>query len=167
VSKRTGVTRGDKRRNDRLAELRRLVPRENAVVGVDLAEGRQALAVTGHDSQVLARRTVSDAPAHELGEQLDWALAQAKNNGFVSVTVSCEPTGSRWMQLQRLCGERRLAFVCVQPLVTHIAREQEDYTRNKSDERDAVLIARLTAELRCYRPERLEEEWATLRHMPL
>ena len=164
MSKRIGVTRGDKRRNDRLVELRRLVARQNAIVGVDLAEDKQALAVTDHDSQLLARRTVRNTRVHELGEQLDWAVVQARKNGFASVTVSCEPTGSRWLQVQRLCAERRLAFVCVQPLVTHIAREQEDYTRNKSDERDAVLIARLTAELRCYRPEALEEEWATLRH---
>jgi transposase len=165
VSKRTGVTRGDKRRNDRLEELRRLVPRENALVGVDLAEDKQALAVTDHDSRVLARKTVKATLAHQLGQHLDWAVEQARRAGFFSVTVSCEPTGSRWLQLQRLCTERGLAFVCVQPLVTHIAREQEDYTRNKSDERDAVLIARLTAELRCYRPERLDEDWATLRHL--
>jgi transposase len=165
VGKRTGVTRGDKRRNDRLVDLRRLVPRENALVGVDLAEDKQALAVTDHDSRVLARKTVKDTLAHQLGEHLDWAVGQARRNGFAAVTVACEPTGSRWLHLQRLCEERRLAFVCVQPLVTHIAREQEDYTRGKSDERDAVLIARLTGELRCYRPERLDEEWATLRHL--
>lgn len=165
MSKRTGVTRGDKRRNERLEELRRLVPRENALVGVDLAEDKQALAVTDHDSRVLARKTVRSTLAHQLGEHLDWAVEQARRGGFFAVTVSCEPTGSRWLHLQRLCEERGIAFVCVQPLVTHIAREQEDYTRSKSDERDAVLIARLTGELRCYRPERLEEEWATLRHL--
>jgi transposase len=165
VSKRTGVTRGDKRRNERLAELRRLVPRANALVGVDLAEDKQALAVTDHDSRVLARKTVRVTLAHQLGKHLDWAVERARREGFFAVTVACEPTGSRWLHLQRLCEDRGIAFVCVQPLVTHIAREQEDYTRNKSDERDAVLIARLTGELRCYRPERLNEEWATLRHL--
>jgi transposase len=37
------------------------------------------------------------------------------------VTVACEPTGPRWMQVQRLCAERGLPLVCVQPLVSHIA----------------------------------------------
>jgi len=165
MSQRTGVTRGDKRRNERLGELRRLVPRENALAGVDLAEDKQALAVTDHDSRVLARKTVRSTLAHQLGDELDWAVEQARRGGFAAVTVACEPTGSRWLHLQRLCEERGIAFVCVQPLVTHIAREQEDYTRNKSDERDAVLIARLAGELRCYRPERLDEEWAALRHL--
>ena len=53
------------------------------------------------------------------------------------MTVACEPTGARWMQVQRLCGERGLALVCVQPLVSHIAREQQDYTAHKRDESDA------------------------------
>jgi transposase len=159
------VTRGGRRRNQRLEELRGLVPRDNALVGVDLAEDKQALAVCDHDSRVLARKTVRSTLAHQLGGELDWAVEQARRAGFSGVTVACEPTGGRWLHVQRLCEERGMAFVCVQPLVTHIAREQEDYTRSKSGERDAVLIARLTGELRCYRPERLSGEWATLRHL--
>src|SRR5438876_8228226 len=37
---------GDRRRNARLAELRLLVCRENAIVGIDLAEDNQAVVVT-------------------------------------------------------------------------------------------------------------------------
>jgi transposase len=162
VSKGSGVSRGDKRRNARLAELRRLVPRENAIVGIDLAEDNQAVVVTDHDSKVLARRSPR-CKAWQLGEVLDWAVARARARGFASVTVACEPTGSRWMHLQQACAERGLSFVCVQTLVTHHAREAEDYTRDKSDQKDAVLIARLAAELRCYRPEVIEEDWAVLR----
>ena len=47
VSKGSGVARGDKRRNARLAELRRLVPRENAIIGIDLAEDNHAVVVDG------------------------------------------------------------------------------------------------------------------------
>jgi transposase len=71
------------------------------------------------------------------------AIAAAAAAGMSRVTVACEPTGSRWMQVRRLCGEAGVALVCVQPLVSHIAREQEDYTGHKRDEPDAVLIARL------------------------
>jgi transposase len=38
----------------------------------------------------------------------------------------------------------------VQPLVSHIARQQQDYTAHKTDEADCVMIARLAAELHCY-----------------
>jgi transposase len=37
------------------------------------------------------------------------------------VAVACEPTGPRWLQVQRLGAERGLPLVCVQPLVSHIA----------------------------------------------
>ena len=84
--------------------------------------------------------------AFRLGEALDWAAAQARVKGFERVAVACEPTGPRWMQVQRLCAERGLPLVCIQPLVSHIAREQQDYTTHKTDESDCVLIARLAAE---------------------
>jgi transposase len=47
----------------------------------------------------------------------------------------------------------------------HRARESEDFTHNKSDETDAMIIARLVTELRCYLPERAEPVWARLRHL--
>jgi transposase len=164
MSKASGLTRGDKRRNQRLERLRAAVPGQNAVVAVDLGEDTQMLVVADHDSRVLARK-VAKVKAHRLGEALDWAARQAARGGFASVTVACEPTGSRWMQVADLAAARGLSFVCVQPLATHLAREAEDYTRDKSDYKDAVLIARLAAQLRCYLPERIEPAWALLRHL--
>jgi transposase len=58
-----------------------------------------------------------------------------------------------------------MAFVCVQTLLTSYARRSEDLTFDKTDEKDAVLIARLTAQLRCYVPEPLDETWGRLRHL--
>jgi len=164
MGKGSGMTRGDVRRNARRERLRGLLPRDGAVIGIDLGDVKQALAVTDHDVRVLARTTVR-VPAFRLGEALDWAVAQARVKGFAHVTVACEPTGARWMQVQRLCAERGLPLVCIQPLVSHIAREQQDYTPHKRDESDSVLIARLAAELHCYVPEELEEAWAHLRHL--
>ena len=96
---------------------------------------------------------------------LDWALERAHAAGFASVTVACEPTGHRWRVLDQLAATRGLALVCVQPLLVYRAREGEDLTRDKSDPKDAVLIARLASELRCYEPERAGAVWARLRHL--
>jgi transposase len=41
----------------------------------------------------------------------------------------------------------------------------EDFTRNKNDDTDAMIIARLVTELRCYLPERADPTWARLRHL--
>ena len=160
----SGLSRGDRNRNARLARLRELVPPGNAIVGIDLADDTQAAVVTDHDSRVIARRRVS-ARAWELGEVLDWAVARAAGAGFASVTVACEPTGHRWRVLDQLAAGRGLALVCVQPLLVYRAREGEDLTRDKSDPKDAVLIARLASELRCYEPERADAVWARLRHL--
>src|SRR6266404_3044381 len=124
VSKGSGMTRGDRRRNARRERLRGMLPRDGAVIGIDLAEDKQAGAVIDHDVRVLARKTVR-VKAFRLGE----------------------------------------ALVCIQPLMSHIAREQQDYTTHKTDEADCVLIARLAVELHCYIPEELDETWAHLRHL--
>jgi len=164
MSNGSGLSRGDRNRNARLARLRELVPLGNAIVGIDLADDTQAAVVTDHDSRVIARRRVS-VRAWELGEVLDWALARAAGAGFASVTVACEPTGHRWRVLDQLAAGRGLALVCVQPLLVYRAREGEDLTRDQSDPKDAVLIARLASELRCYEPERADAVWARLRHL--
>jgi transposase len=67
--------------------------------------------------------------------------------------------------LDQIAAEAGARLVCVQPLLVHRARESEDFTRNKSDEGDAMIIARLVTELRCYLPERAEPAWARLRHL--
>jgi transposase len=160
----SGISRTDRRRNARKERLRGLLPRGGAVLGIDLGDQKQALALVDHDMRVLWRRTAR-CGAHKLGEAIADAVTAAAAAGVTRVTVACEPTGSRWMQVQRLCREAGVPLVCVQPLVSHIAREQEDYTGHKRDEPDAVLIARLAAELHCYVPEELDESWAALRHL--
>jgi transposase len=140
MSDRIGLSRGDRNRNSRLARLRQLLPVDHAIVGIDLADSKQAAVVTDHDSRVIARRRLT-ARAWELGDLLDWAVTRARAAGFVSVTVACEPTGHRWRVLDQLSAERGLALVCVQPLLVYRAREGEDLTFDKSDPKDAVIIA--------------------------
>lgn len=159
-----GVSRGDRNRNARLARLRAAVPTSNAIVGIDLADAKQMVVVCDHDSRVLARRTFR-CKAWDLGRALDWAAGHASKAGFTGATVACEPTGHRWRVLGQLAEERSMSFVCVQPLLTGRARRDEDLTHDKTDEKDAVLIARLTAQLRCYLPEPVDETWARLRHL--
>lgn len=58
-----------------------------------------------------------------------------------------------------------MPYVCVQPMLSSWARKTEDLTSDKTDDKDAVLIARLTAQLRCYLPEPVDETWGRLRHL--
>ena len=160
----SGVSRGDRNRNARLSRLRAAVPTTNAIVGIDLADRKQMLVVCDHDSKVLARRTFR-CKAWDLGSALDWAADRAHTKGFASVTVACEPTGHRWRILGQLAADRGMPFVCVQPTISSWARKSEDLTFDKTDDKDAVLIARLTGQLRCYLPEPVDETWGRLRHL--
>jgi transposase len=136
----------------------------NAIVGIDLAGSKQMVVVTDHDSKVIARKTFR-CRAWQLGSALDWAAGRAAADGWAGVTVPCEPTGHRWRVLGQLAADRSMPFVCVQPVVTSWSRRTEDLTADKTDDKDAVLIARLTAQLRCYLPEPVDETWGRLRHL--
>ena len=120
--------------------------------------------VTDHESKVLARR-VFQRRAWQLGAALDWAASRAKAAGYAGVTVAVESTGHRWRVVGQLAADRGMPFVCVQPLLSSWARRAEDLTFDKTDDKDAVLIARLTGQLRCYLPEPADETWARLRHL--
>lgn len=167
MSNRTGrdrLGRGDRRRNERLARLRAVVRHDLAVVAVDLAKAKQAVAVMDHDSRVLGRRMFACSP-WGLDQALAWAEDVAVDAGFAGIVAAFEPTGHRWKPLLALCRDRRVGAVCVQPLLVHRGREAEDFTRDRSDFKDATIIGRLATELRCYLPYALEGEWARLRHL--
>jgi transposase len=158
------LSRGDLNRNARLEALRAVLPRDHAILGIDLAQSRQAAVLADHDSRVIARWRPR-CSAWGLGELLERALPKARSAGYAGITVACEPTGHRWMVLGQLAAERAIPLVCVQPLVVARSREAEDYTRGKNDDKDAVLIARQAAQLHCYLPEQAAAGWARLRHL--
>lgn len=50
--------------------LRVLLPPQNAIVGIDLADDKQAVVVTDHDSRVIARRRVAARPCEVSGDSI-------------------------------------------------------------------------------------------------
>ncbi len=164
MTKRSGLTRGDRRRNDRIEALRAVITPVRAILAIDLGEDKQVAALMDHDGRVLGRRKVM-AKSHTLGGLLAWAGGQAVRHGFAGVVVGCEPTGHRWRAMMALADDAGMGFVCVQSLRVHLAREADDYTRDKTDHKDAVLIGKLISSLDCYLPERAEADWARLRHL--
>jgi transposase len=164
VAQGSGLTRGDRNRNRKIAVLREVVARDRAVLAVDLGEDKQAAVLADHEGRVLARKTVT-AKAHQLGGLLEWAAGRAARAGFGGLVVACEPTGHRWKALMGAADAAGHGFCCVQPVAVARAREGDDYTRDKTDHRDAYLIGKLAVRLDCYLPERAGEAWARLRHL--
>jgi transposase len=164
VAQGSGLTRGDRNRNRRIAAVREAVRRDRAVLAVDLGEDKQVAVLLDHEGRALARKVVK-AKAHQLAGLLAWAAERAAGAGFPGLTVACEPAGHRWKALMGLAGSAGHGFVCVQSLAVARAREGDDYTRDKTDHRDAYLIGKLVIRLDCYLPERADEAWARLRHL--
>jgi len=132
VAQRSGLTRGDRRRNNRIEALRAVVRPDRAVLAIDLGEDKQVAALVDHDCRILGRRVVR-AKAHQLGGLLAWAGEVAARRGFAGVVVACEPTGHRWRAVMGLADAAGMGFVCVQSLRVHLEREADDYTRDKTD----------------------------------
>lgn len=109
---RSGLTRGDRRRNERIEALRVVVRADRAILAIDLGEDKQVAALMDHDGRVLGRRTVT-VKAYGLGALLGWAVGQAARYGFAAVVVGCEPTGHRWRSVMQLADDAGLGFVCV------------------------------------------------------
>jgi transposase len=164
VAQGSGLTRGDRNRNRRVDALRGAVRLDRAVLAIDLGEDKQVAVVLDHEGRALARRVVK-AKAHQLAGLLGWASERAVKAGFSGLTVACEPTGHRWKALMGLADSAGQGFVCVQSLAVTRAREGDDYTRDKTDHRDAYLIGKLVIRLDCYLPERADEARARLRHL--
>ena len=164
MSNRRTLTRGDRRRNEKLSRLRAIVRPKVAVVGIDLASAKQAAVVTDHDSITLGRRMFIGDP-WVIDEIIDWALPIAVEAGFAGIVVGCEPTGHRWKPVLERCRERGIEVVCVNPMLVHRGREEEDFTRDRSDFKDSTIIARRVADRHCYIPYALEGHWCRLRHL--
>lgn len=164
MSNRRTLTRGDRRRNEKLARPRSIVRPDLAIVGIDLASAKQAAVVVDHDSMVLGRRMFLGDP-WVIDEILDWALPIAVDAGFTGVLVGCEPTGHRWKAILDRCRARGFEVVCVNPMLVHRGREEEDFTRDRSDFKDSTIIARRVADRHCFVPYALEGDWCRLRHL--
>lgn len=158
------LTRGDRRRNEKLTRLRSVIRPDLAIVGVDLASAKQAAVITDHDSIIVARR-MFDGDPWVIDDILDWAVPLAVEAGFAGVVLACEPTGHRWKPILERCQARGIDLVCVNPMLVHRGREEEDFTRDRSDFKDSTIIARRTADRHCYLPYALEGEWCRLRHL--
>jgi transposase len=158
------LIRGDRRRNEKLSLLRSIVRRDFAILGVDLASAKQAAVLTDHDSVVVGRRMFT-GDAWVIDDILDWAAPIAAAAGFAGIVLGCEPTGHRWKPLLDRARARGIELVCVNPMLVHRGREEEDFTRDRSDFKDATIIAKKVAELRCYVPYQLDGHWCRLRHL--
>jgi transposase len=96
----------------------------NAIVGIDLADKRQMVVVTDHDSRVIARRTfrcraLGSRRSAGLGRRAGRREGLGRGDGVVRADRA--PVAV----LAQLAADRSMPFVCVQPMVTSWSRRTE------------------------------------------
>jgi transposase len=157
------VTRGMRRRTAKLARRSAIVNDQALVAGVDIAKKECVVVfVRAADKARLGKLRIPTSAEGVLalancGQQL---LAQHRIQHLV---LAMETTGHYWKILARAAERLGLRYVTVQSFVVARARELDDLTRDKTDQRDAGLIADLACELRFNEVQLETGAWAELR----
>lgn len=156
------VTRGMRRRSEKQARRRERLPADALIAGVDLAKKEAVVVyVRASDRARVGKLVVSSDPvgrARLIARGRE--LAAAHGTGLL--VLAMEPTSHFWKPLARTAEAAGIADVLVQGFVVAHARELDDLTRDKTDARDAGLIADLAAELRFTETRLLQEMRALL-----
>lgn len=138
------VTRGLRREQAKRQRRRQRVPPDTLVLGIDLAREHHAASFS-HDGQILGRRRLS-CPAHEIDRLFPEALALTHKHGLSKLLVAFEPAGLYWCLAAEACERAGIDYVLVHGLAVKRERESTRYTPEKTDPRDADLIALLPAQ---------------------
>jgi transposase len=136
-------TRGFRReREKRERKLKRVLGA--LIVGIDLACERQAVSYrSGENLLGRARFTAHPRDLHLL---LPQARAVQERAQLERILFAMEPAGHYWKVAAEGLERHQIDYVTVQPLSVKRAREETRFTPDRSDPKDADLIAQLTAE---------------------
>jgi transposase len=156
------VTRGMRRQSSKLARRRERLPADALIAGVDLAKKESVVVfVRASDRARVGRLRVT---TDRVGTERLIARGQelARTHGTGPMVIAMEPTSHFWKPVARAAEAAGVGYLLVQSLVVARSREIDDLTRDKTDARDAVLIADLAAELRFTDTRLPEGPWAEL-----
>lgn len=156
------VTRGMRRQSMKLARRRERLPGDALIAGVDLAKKESVVIFSrAADRGRLAKLTI---PTDRIGvERLVARAAELRErHGLGELVVAMEPTSHFWKIVARALETAGIRYVLVQSFVVAMSRELDNLTRDKTDARDAGLIADLAAELRFTETQLAEGPWAEL-----
>lgn len=158
-------TRGMRRRTEKLARRSEIVTRETLVAGIDIARRESVVVfVRAADKARVGRMRVPTTP-EGLASIAGRGRQLAGQHCCEGLVLAMETTGHYWKILARTAERAGLPYVTVQSFVVARARELDDLTRDKTDQRDAGLIADLAVELRFNEVQLETGAWAELRSL--
>jgi transposase len=157
------VTRGMRRRTAKLERRSGLVTPDTLIAGVDLAKKESVVVfVRARDKARLGRLRVPTTAAG-LQTLVRGARELQSRHQLPRLVLGMEACAHYWKVLAKAATELGLPYVLVQSFVLARSRELDDLTRDKTDPRDAGLIADLVAELRFLEAQLETGVWAELR----
>jgi transposase len=110
-------------------------------VGIDIAKGSHVAVVR---TEAGAGRPLKFGADREGFEKLvAWLDEQRQGEGADRTVVGLEPTGHYWLTVASFLAERGVEVVFVNPLHTKRMKEIEDNSPDKSDPKDAAIVAEL------------------------
>lgn len=159
------VTRGMQRRTAKLARRSEIVNGQTLVAGIDIAKKESVVVfVRAADKARIGKLRIPTTAEGvlQLATRGDQLLGQL---GLQRLVLAMETTGHYWKILARAAERLALRYVTVQSFVVARTRELDDLTRDKTDQRDAGLIADLACELRFNEVQLETGAWAELRSL--
>jgi transposase len=157
------VTRGMQRRTAKLARRSQIVNSRTLVAGIDIAKRESVVVfVRAADKARLGKLRIPTT-AEGVLELANRGRRMLEQFDLEQVVLAMETTGHYWKILARTAERLGLRYVTVQSFVVARAREFDDLTRDKTDQRDAGLIADLACELRFNEVQLETGAWAELR----
>jgi transposase len=151
------------RRSAKLARRSELVSRDTLVAAVDLAKKESVvMLVRAADKARLGTLRLPTSRAGVL-ELLRRTRRIQERHHLPRLLLAMEATSHFWKVVAKAADELAVPYVIVQSFALARAREFDDLTRDKTDQRDAGLIADMVCDLH-FTEARLERgPWAELR----
>jgi transposase len=142
------ITRGMRRQSEKTARRRQRVPVDAVIAGIDLGKRESMVTfIAAEDRRRLGRLRI---PTDEDGARqvCRRGTELRERHGLGPLVAAMEPTSHFWKVVGRALERERVESVFVQSFVVAKSRELDNLTRDKTDARDAALIADLAADLR-------------------
>lgn len=159
------VTRGMRRRTEKLARRSEIVNSRSLVAGIDIAKRESVVVFVRAADKARVGRLRVPTTAEGLAHVIERGGRLLGQHGCERLVLAMETTGHYWKILARTAERLGVPYVTVQSFVVARARELDDLTRDKTDQRDAGLIADLACELRFNEVQLETGAWAELRSL--
>jgi transposase len=154
-----------RRRTEKLARRAEVVTADALVAGIDIAKKDcMVVFVRARDKARVGRLRIPTT-AEGVGRVVDEGGQLLARGAGDRLVLAMESTGHQWKILARAAERLGMPYVTVQSFVVARARELDDLTRDKTDQRDAGLIADLAIELRFNEVQLEHGPWAELRSL--